>query len=215
MPAVSQRGLHPLVPKKLMPPTLYYLGVKNKFFLLLSSVSLVLLFFIYDPTGHVKMTSCPEQKDIMLVRIRKLPPEKGWWKNQHSPNQVPQFRKKKKKKEAVSSIFQQAIFALAIKYFLHVHEVPSTNLRNPHSSHVRKGGGWGTSPPLQVQSHTRVQEERFCSWRCHMRLSKLHHANFTEQSQHINSYREKNTRQMFAKALVRRRTSSKKRLFHN
>lgn len=53
----------------------------------------------------------------------------------------PPVQEEKKKKEAVSSIFQQAIFALAIKYFLHVHEVPSTNLGNPHSSHVRKGGG--------------------------------------------------------------------------
>lgn len=108
---------------------------------------------------------------------------------------------KKKKKKAVNSIFQQAIFALAITRFLHVHEVPSTNLR--------KGGGWGTSPPLQVQSHTRAREERFCSWRCHMRLSTLHHVNFTEQSQHINSCREKNTSQMFAKALVRRTCSKK------
>lgn len=53
----------------------------------------------------------------------------------------PPVQEEKKKKEAVSSIFQQAIFALANKYFLHVHEVPSTNLGNPHSSHVRKGGG--------------------------------------------------------------------------
>lgn len=115
---------------------------------------------------------------------------------------IPPLQKKKKKKEAVNSIFQQALFALAITRFLHVHEVPSTNLR--------KGGGWGTSPPLQVQSHTRAREERFCSWRYHLRLSTLHHVNFTEQSQHINSYREKNASQMFAKALVRRRTCSKK-----
>lgn len=116
--------------------------------------------------------------------------------------QIKSSTTEKKKKEAVNSIFQQAIFALAITRFLHVHEVPSTNLR--------KGGGWGTSPPLQVQSHTRAREERFCSWRYHLRLSTLHHINFTEQSQHINSYREKNTSQMFAKALVRRRTCSKK-----
>lgn len=38
--------------------------------------------------------------------------------------------------------------------------LPGTKLRNPHSSRGKKGQGWGTPPPLQVQPQTRRREER-------------------------------------------------------
>lgn len=149
-----------------------------------------------------------KKKDIMPVRITKLSPEKGWWKNQQSKSS-PHSKKKKKYIiyiKAVNSVFQ-AVFALHVSSMFmnwpaQIWGIPTAHIGG-------KEGSEAHPPPLQVQSHTRRWEERFCSWRCHMRLSTLHHVNFTEQSQHINSYR-KNTSQMFAKALVRRRTCSKK-----
>lgn len=72
-------------------------------------------------------------------------------------------------------MFQQVIFALTVKCFLHAHELPSTNLRNPNSSCGRKGRGWGTSP-LQVQPPTRGREERGSAAGCATSAAETEHA---------------------------------------
>lgn len=118
------------------------------------------------------------------------------------------FSSSGKKKIAVNSIFQ-AIFALAINVSSTFMNCLAPTWRIP-TAHMGGKEEAEAHPLLCRYNLIQGWEERFCSWRCHMRLNTLHHVNFTEQSQRINSYREKNASQMFAKALVRRRICSKK-----
>lgn len=193
MPAVSQRGLHPLVQKKSLVTHLCTTYEQRRISLLLSSVSLVILFFIHMPLiGHGKMASCPK-KDNLPARITKLSPEKGCSQTSAQSKSSPSLQKKRGR--AGELMFR----------------LPGAKLRNPHSSHGKKGQGWGTPPPLLCRYNLK-QGERKEVLQLDMphrllRLSMLHQLSFMELSQHTN-YREKNPSQMFAKALIRHRTCS-------
>lgn len=140
MPAVSQRGLHPLVQKKSLVTHLCTTYEQRRISLLLSSVSLVILFFIHMPLiGHGKMATCPK-KDNLPARITKLSPEKGCSQTSAQSKSSPSLQKKRGRRIDVQTAWCKAEESSQLTW------------------KERTGLGHTSSSPLQVQPQTRREE---------------------------------------------------------